>query len=145
MLRLRLHECCSLEKWWKHHTYTITDVPCFDYPRWKAKNHWCSVDTHFHDWAGSVSLSLFSIEVANTLITYGNDQIAFQLPDLRVVLATVPDRHFWSGSRLIQTVAKLAVQVVNKAKLPTQVRFHGKLPPRLNWEGCKQVAQRVHL
>jgi len=44
-----------------------------------------------------------------------------------------------------ETVAKLAVRVVNKPELPTRVRFRGKLPTRLNWAGCQRVAQRVHL
>jgi len=44
-----------------------------------------------------------------------------------------------------RTVAKFSVRVVNKPKLPTRVRFHGKLPTRLNWASCQQVAQRVHL
>ena len=30
-----------------------------DYPRCKTKNHWCSVDAHFQDRAGSVSLLFF--------------------------------------------------------------------------------------
>jgi hypothetical protein len=44
-----------------------------------------------------------------------------------------------------RTVAQLAVLVVNIPELPSRVRFHGKLPTRLNWAGCQQVAQRVHL
>jgi len=44
-----------------------------------------------------------------------------------------------------RTIAKLMVQGVNKPELPTQVWFHGKLPTRLNWADCQQVAQRVHL
>jgi len=43
-----------------------------------------------------------------------------------------------------RTVAKLAVWVVNRPELSTRVRFDGKLPTRLNWEGCQRVAQRVH-
>jgi len=43
------------------------------------------------------------------------------------------------------TVAKLAVRVFNKPELSTWVQFKGKLPTRLNWAGCQQVAQRVHI
>jgi len=31
------------------------------------------------------------------------------------------------------------------ADVLTWVRFHGKLPTRLNWAGCQRVAQQVHL
>jgi len=41
------------------------------------------MDAHFHDGAGSMSLSLFPITAANTLIMYHNNQIAFELPDLQ--------------------------------------------------------------
>ena len=41
------------------------------------------VDAHFHDGAGSVSLSLLSIKAANSLIMYSNDQMVFELPDLQ--------------------------------------------------------------
>ena len=43
------------------------------------------------------------------------------------------------------TVAKLAVQVVNKSEPPTRIQFGGKLPTRLNWAGCQQVAHHIHL
>jgi len=62
-----------------------------------------------------------------------------------LVLATVPDRTSGPGPGPNQTVAKLAVRVVNKTELPTRVRFHGKLPTRLNRAGSKRVAQQIHL
>ena len=37
-----------------------------DYPTYRTKNRWRSVDAHFPDVAGSVSHSLFSIQAANT-------------------------------------------------------------------------------
>jgi len=42
----------------KHHSY---------YRRSKTNNHWRSVDTHFQDGVGSVSLSFFVINAANTM------------------------------------------------------------------------------
>jgi len=37
-----------------------------DYPRCETKNRWHSVDAHFHDGAGSISLPLLPIKGANT-------------------------------------------------------------------------------
>jgi len=60
----------------------MTNALHFDYPWWKAKNRWHSIDAHFDHEAGSVTLSLFPVNVANRLILYRNDQIAFEIPDL---------------------------------------------------------------
>jgi hypothetical protein len=68
MLQLRVQDHFSLEKWSKHHTYAIPDTARNDYPWWKAKYHSCSFDANFQDGAGSVALSLGSIQAANTLI-----------------------------------------------------------------------------
>jgi len=46
---------------WLCATYRPTD-----YPRYMTKNCWHSVDAHFHNGAGSVSLSVFPIKAANT-------------------------------------------------------------------------------
>jgi len=59
------------------------DASRFDYRGWMAKNLWHSVDAHFHDGAGSVSLSLVLLKAAYSLIIYTNDQISFELPDLQ--------------------------------------------------------------
>jgi hypothetical protein len=61
------------------------------------------------------------------------------------VLATVPEHHFGSGSRSKPDHSTLAVWVVDKPKLPTRVRFHGKFPTHPNWVGCQWVVQWVHL
>jgi hypothetical protein len=47
---------------WLYATCCYTDCP-----RYMTKNRWRSVDAHFHDGAGSVSLFLLPIEAANTL------------------------------------------------------------------------------
>jgi len=41
----------------KHHSY---------YQGCNTRNRWCSVDTHFQDGVGSISLSLLAIKAANT-------------------------------------------------------------------------------
>jgi len=82
-MQQRVRDRLSLEKVSEHRIYTITDASRCDYQCWKAKNHWCSVDAHFHEGALSVSLSFFLIKVANMLIIYRNDHIAFKLPDLQ--------------------------------------------------------------
>jgi len=41
-------------------------VWCLDYPGWKTKNHWCSVEAQFQDGAGSVPLFLLPPNAANT-------------------------------------------------------------------------------
>jgi len=82
-MQRRDHEHFSLEKLSEHRIYTITDASLFDYPWWKAKNRWYSIDTHFHDGAGNVALCLFPMKAAKTLIMHSNDQIASELPDLQ--------------------------------------------------------------
>ena len=49
----------------------------------KTKNCWRSVDTHFQDGAGSVSLSLLPIKDGNTSIMCIHYQIGFWLPDFQ--------------------------------------------------------------
>ena len=61
----------------------MTDTSPVDCPWWKPKNCWRSVDAHFHVVAWRVSLSLFPIKAANTLIIDRNDHMAFELPDLQ--------------------------------------------------------------
>jgi len=82
-MQRRVHDCFCLEKVSEHRIYTMTHVSRFDYQWWKAKNCWRSVDTHFHEGARSVSLSVFPIEAANTFNIYRNDHIAFDLRDLQ--------------------------------------------------------------
>jgi len=62
----------------------MTNGLLFDHPWCNAKHCWRSVDTHFQDVAGSVSLSCFPQMAANTLIMYSNNRITFELPDLEV-------------------------------------------------------------
>jgi len=83
MMQWRVHEIFSLEKLLEHRIYTITDALHFDYPWWKARNGWRSVDAHLHDGAGNVPLSLFPTKLANTMIMHCNDQIASELPDIQ--------------------------------------------------------------
>jgi len=81
MMQGWVHDRFSLEGLWQHRMNTITDASRFDYPWWKAKNCWHSVDAHFHDGAGNVAPSRSQIKAANTLIMHSNDQIASELPD----------------------------------------------------------------
>ena len=50
--------------------------------RFKAKNHRCSIDTHFQNAAATVALSLVPMKAANMLGICNSDQITFLLPDL---------------------------------------------------------------
>ena len=55
-------------RFWLRATYRPAD-----YPRYMTKNFWHSVDSHFHDGAGSVVLSLLPVKPANTsFMTIGN-------------------------------------------------------------------------
>ena len=72
----------SLQQWpilWLY--LTMTKWLC-NYLTHKPKNHWRSVDTHCPGGAGCISLFLFHIKVANTLIIYNNDLITLWLPGL---------------------------------------------------------------
>jgi len=62
----------------------------------------------------------------------------------RIVLWTVPDRHFGPSPGSYWTVAKWVVQVVYEHELLIRVQFDRKLPTHLNWVGCLLVAQPVH-
>jgi len=79
---MRVDWRCRLEKGTKHCTWTITDALPFNYLWWQANYGWHSVEAYFHDGARSVSLSLCSIMMADTLIMYSNNHIAFDIPDL---------------------------------------------------------------
>jgi len=61
-----------------------------------------------------------------------------------LLYATVPDRHFGSGSRSNPNRCQIGSPGCEKPKLSTQVWFDAKLPTSLNWAGCQRVAQRVH-
>ena len=54
-----------------------------DYPRCETLNHWCSFDTHFHDWAGSVSILLLPIKEANTSVMTSWNQCPLWLPRMQ--------------------------------------------------------------
>jgi len=54
----------------------------FNYLTYKTKNCWGSVDAHFQDWAGSMSLSVWPLKAANTSLMHNKEQITFQLSDL---------------------------------------------------------------
>jgi len=45
-----------------------------DYPRCKAKYHWQSMDTHFQNWAVTMSLCLLPIKAAITLVMQSSNQ-----------------------------------------------------------------------
>jgi len=82
-MRGSVHDCFGLAKLSQHRIYTITNTSHIDYQWWKAKNHWHSIDAHVHEGARSMLPTFFPIKVANTLIIYRNDHIAFELPDLQ--------------------------------------------------------------
>jgi len=48
-----------------------------EYPGRMTINHWCSVDAHFQDEVGMVSLWFMLIKEANTTIMYNHDQINY--------------------------------------------------------------------
>jgi len=79
----------------------MTDSLDFDFQWSKAKNGWHSIDAHFHEGARSVLLSFFPVNIANILIIYNNDHIAFDLPDLQhKKLWTLHWRSIWELGRV---------------------------------------------
>ena len=88
----------SLWRWpmiplWLSATYRHSD-----YAGRMSKDRSHSVDSHFQDEAGSMSLWHSAINAANTLILYNHDQINFQLPDLHdLKLLTLRWRSFCHG------------------------------------------------
>jgi len=66
-LRLRIHEPFSIQTQSKTRIQTMMATSRCDWPWWKTYNRWHSIDAHFHDGAGSVSLSCLRIKAANDL------------------------------------------------------------------------------
>jgi len=58
--------CFGLERQPRHHLWTSTTSRNLDYPRCKAKDCWCSMDAHFQNWAGSMSLLFLPVQAART-------------------------------------------------------------------------------
>jgi len=80
--------------------YITKNKSLFNYLTYKIKNHWCSNDAHFQDWAGSISLSLWPLKAANTSPMHNKEQITFQLPDLQDwKLLTLHWGSFWRSAR----------------------------------------------
>ena len=55
----------------------------FDYPRCHTKNRWCSVDPHFQNGAGSVSLFILRIKAADTSCMNVYIQLLLGLPKVQ--------------------------------------------------------------
>jgi len=53
----------------------------FNFPTYRTKNCWRSVDAHFQDGAGSILLSFLRIIVGYTVVMYNRYKITSQLPD----------------------------------------------------------------
>jgi len=66
-----------------HRLCVFTTKSRFDYPTYRTKNRWPSVDAHFQDVAVSVFLTLLPIKDTNTLIMCIHYQVTFLLPDLQ--------------------------------------------------------------
>jgi hypothetical protein len=64
-------------KWPVLHLWRSTSRHHLDYPKFKANSHWHSIDTHFQDWAGSMSVLFLPLKVASTLFmdVYNQSQL----------------------------------------------------------------------
>ena len=78
-----VHERFRLQKRPKLSIWTLTATARFNKPWSKAQDCRHSIDAHFHDGAGSVSLSVLPIKDGNTSIMCNNYQITFLLPNLQ--------------------------------------------------------------
>ena len=54
-----------------------------DQPRWKTNNHQCSLDPHFQDGVGSLSLLFLPLKVANTSFIDICNQLPVRLPKMQ--------------------------------------------------------------
>jgi len=105
----------------------MTDALHFDYPRWKIRNCWISVDANFHGGAGRLSLSLIPIKVANTLIMYCNNQIACELLTFKTKICWLSvDAHFLNGAGSMW-LCLVPIKPGNTA----YINGHNQLPCRL--------------
>jgi len=68
-----------------------------DYPRCETLNCWCSVDAHFQDGAGSLSLLLLPIKEANTSVMTICNQWPLRLPKMQDQKALMLRWHSFPG------------------------------------------------
>jgi len=61
----------------------FTTNPQLHYPGCKTKNHWCSVDAQFQDWAGSALLLFLPVKAANTWLIDVSNQSPVRLPKIQ--------------------------------------------------------------
>ena len=82
-MQLSVHEGFRLQKRSKLSVWTVTATARFYKPWLKAQDRWHSIDSQFHDGAGSVSLSILSIKDGKTSIMCDHNQIVFLLRNLQ--------------------------------------------------------------
>jgi len=69
-----------------------------NYPTYKTKNHWCSVDAQFQNGAGSVRLALLPVKPTNTAFMNSLNQSSCRLPMMQdQKLLTLRWRSFCHG------------------------------------------------
>ena len=83
----------------RHRQWIITILRHLDYPRSNTKNHWQSIDAHFQDGAGSVSVWLLTWQAANTSFMNGCNQSPLRLPKMHSQNCwRSVDAHFQNGA-----------------------------------------------
>jgi len=65
------------------HIRSIATKRHLDYPWCKTKNCWCSIDAHFQDGAGSMSLLFLPLKAANTSSMDVSNQSQLILPKMQ--------------------------------------------------------------
>jgi len=83
ILRMRQKACCNCfcpqRRSTSHYAYLQTNCK-LDYPRCMTKYRWCSIDAHFQDGAGSMSLMFLALYTATTSFLDVCKQSRFRLP-----------------------------------------------------------------
>jgi len=79
-----------------------------DYTSWKTQHLWCSVDAHFQDGAGSVSLLFLASMAATTLFLHVSKQLSVTLPwsNSKNHRQSI-DAHFWAGTGRVLVILLL--------------------------------------
>jgi len=87
----------------------------FNYPTYKTKNCWCSVDTHFQNGAGSMMLLFLDWKAANTSFMNGCNHSPLRLPKMHSQkLLTLHWRSFsgWGCDCMVYSFAQKGCQNV---------------------------------
>jgi len=131
-VQLSVHERFRLQKQPKLSIWTLTATARFDIPWIMSHDCWHSIDAHFHDGAGSVSLSFLPMKDGNTSIMCIPYQIVFLLPDLQNQKSLPLCWHYVGDGAGSILLSLLHIKVVNAVVMYNHYKITFELPDYRN-------------